>query len=55
MRDESVLIADTASWRGPESWVERQLGQGWQYSMAEGRWEGLLGAGWRELLGRDAE
>ena len=53
--DVGELIADTASFRGPASWVERHLGEDWQHWMAQGRWEELLGAGWRELLGRDAE
>jgi hypothetical protein len=50
--DVGELIADTDSWRGPASWVERHLGQDWQHWMAEGRWEQLLGVGWREVLGR---
>jgi hypothetical protein len=49
------LIADTSSWRGPESWVERHLGEGWERWMAEGRWHELLGAGWRGLMGRPPE
>ncbi len=50
--DVGELIADTASVSGPLGWVERHLGDGWDHWMAEGRWEELLGAGWRELLGR---
>jgi hypothetical protein len=53
--DVGELIADTASWRGPRSWVARHLGEGWEHWMAEGRWHELLGAGWRELVGRPPE
>ena len=50
--DVGELIADTASSLGPVAWVQRHLGDGWPHWMAEGRWHELLGAGWRELLGR---
>jgi hypothetical protein len=50
--DVGELIADTASSQGPLHWVERHLGEGWQQWMVEGRWQELLGVGWRELLGR---
>lgn len=50
--DVGELIADTASGQGPIGWVERHLGDDWQRWMAAGRWHELLGAGWRELIGR---
>ncbi len=50
--DVGELIADTASGSGPLGWVERHIGKDWQHWVREGRWFELLGAGWRDLLGR---
>ena len=50
--DVGELIAATASHGGPLDWVKRHVGEDWQHWMAEGRWEELLGVGWRELVGR---
>jgi hypothetical protein len=44
------LIAATSGPFALRKWVERQLGDDWKHWVVEGRWEQLLGAGWRGIL-----